>query len=250
MRIAVAGGTGTVGRHVVDVVTEQGHEPVLLTRSSGVDLVSGQGLPLEGVDVVIDVTSVMTQKADRSRAFFGAVTRNLLAAEKAAGVGHHVALSIVGIDASPYGYYAGKVLQEQLLESADVPWTVLRATQFHEFASQVLGVARIGPVNLVPVMRNEPVAAREVAGHLVDLALAPAAGRVPDLGGPREERMVDMARAYLAHTGRRGFVLPVPMPGAGGKAMRNGALVTGPGAVHGRQTYAQWLAAQPARPTG
>ncbi|GLY13481.1 SDR family oxidoreductase [Kineosporia rhizophila] len=245
MRIAVAGGTGTVGRHVADAVTERGHELVLLTRSAGVDLVSGEGLDLTGVDVVVDVTSKMTQKAAEAQAFFGAVTRNLLAAEQVAGVRHHLVLSIVGIDTSPSAYYTGKLLQEKLVQAGEVPWTILRATQFHEFATQILGVIGVGPLHLIPVMRNEPVAAREVAGHLLDLALKPAAGRVPDLGGPQEEKMVDMVRAYLKHTGRTGFVLPVPVPGASGKAMRNGTLVTGPGAVHGRQTYAQWLAEQP-----
>lgn len=245
MRIAIAGGTGAVGRHVVDVTREGGHEPVLLTRSAGVDLVTGEGLDLSGVDVVIDVVSVQTMKSAESEAFFGAVTRNLLAAEKAAGVRHHVALSIVGIDLSPTGYYAGKVLQERLVEAAEVPWTILRATQFHEFAPQILGQIALGPVNLIPVMRNEPVAARQVAEHLVDLAVKPAVGRAPDLGGPREEKMVDMVRAYLRHTGKRGFVLPLPVPGRGGRAMRNGALVTRPGAVHASQTYADWLAEQP-----
>ncbi len=247
MRIAVAGGTGTVGRHVVDVLTEGGHEPLVLTRSAGFDLVTGEGLALDGVDGVIDATSVPTQKGSESEAFFGAVTRNLLAAEQAAGVRHHVVLSIVGIDRAPHGYYAGKVLQERLVEAGQVPWTILRATQFHEFAGQILAQLKLGPVYPVPVMRNEPVAARQVAEYLVDLVVNPAAGRVPDLGGPREEKMVQMARAYLKHTGAGGFVLPVPVPGAGGRAMRNGTLVTGPGAGHTTQTFAEWLAQQPSR---
>ncbi|GAB3244127.1 SDR family oxidoreductase [Kineosporia babensis] len=242
MRIAVAGGTGRVGRPVIDVITERGHDPVLLTRSAGVDLVTGQGLDLAGVDAVIDVTSVSTLNRAASEGFFGAVARNLLAAEQVAGVRHHLALSIVGIDHAPSGYYHGKLLQERLIEAGEVPWTILRATQFHEFAPQVLGQIGLGPVHLIPVMRNQPVAAREVAQHLVDLALKPAAGRVPDLGGPREERMVEMVRAYLKRTGRRGFVIPLPVPGASGRAMRDGTLVAGPGAVHGTQTYAEWLA--------
>ncbi len=242
MRIAVAGGTGTVGRHVADVVRERGHELVLLTRSSGVDLVTGQGLDLTGTDVVIDVTSRMTQKTAESKAFFEAVTRNLLAAERSAGVRHHLVLSIVGIDNARSGYYPGKVLQERLVQQDEVPWTILRATQFHEFAQQIHGQLGFGPVSLVPVMRNEPVAAREVAERLVDLAVKPAAGRVPDLGGPREEKMLDMVRAYLKRTGKRAFVIPVPVPGADGRAMRDGTLVSGPGATHGTQTFQEWLA--------
>ncbi|MDP9826915.1 uncharacterized protein YbjT (DUF2867 family) [Kineosporia succinea] len=241
----MAGGTGAVGRHVVDVLRERGHEAVVLARSAGVDLVTGRDLDLGGVDAVVDVTSVSTQKQAEAESFFGAVTGHLLEAGKASGVGHHVVLSIVGIDDAPTGYYRGKVLQERLVEEGGVPWTILRATQFHEFAAQILAALRVGPLHPVPVMRNEPVAAREVAEHLADRVEKGPAGRVPDLGGPREERMADMARAYLRHTGRRGFVLPVPVPGAGGRAMRDGTLVTGAGAVHGRQTYAEWLAAQP-----
>ncbi|MBT0773130.1 NAD(P)H-binding protein [Kineosporia sp. J2-2] len=241
MKIAVAGGTGTVGRHVVDVLAEHGHQPVVLSRSSGVDLVSGQGLSLEGIEVVIDVTSQESQRATASERFFEAVTGNLLSAGKAAGVRHHVVLSIVGIDRAPHGYYAGKVLQERLVEAGEIPWTILRATQFHEFAGQVLSRFGLGPVRAVPVMRNEPVAARQVADHLVGLALQQPAGRVPDLSGPQEERLVDMARARLKHDGSKGFVVPLRVPGAVGRAMRDGTLITGPGAVHAGPTYAEWL---------
>ena len=122
LTIAVAGGTGTVGKHVVDVARRRGHEVVVLSRRRGTDLVAGTGLDdaLRGVDVVIDVTSQATQDSGESRAFFGAVTRHLLAAEARTDVGHHVALSIVGIDEAPTGYYAGKALQEELVEQSPV----------------------------------------------------------------------------------------------------------------------------------
>ena len=112
MKIVVAGGSGMVGRHVVAVAQERGHRVVVLSRATGVDLATGAGLAqqLEAADVVIDVTSTATQSAQQSRQFFGAVTRNLLEAEGAAGVPHHVALSIVGSDKAPFGYYAGKAL--------------------------------------------------------------------------------------------------------------------------------------------
>jgi uncharacterized protein YbjT (DUF2867 family) len=248
MRIAVAGGTGTVGRHVVDVVHETGHEPVVLTRSTGVDLVTGVGLAdaLAGVDVVIDVSSTLTMSAAASRAFFGSVTRNLLAAEAAAGVAHHVALSIVGSDAAPYGYYAGKVLQEQLIEDGPVPWTILRATQFHEFASQLHSRMRLGPIVVAPAMQSQPVAAREVAERLVALAVAEPAGRVTDLAGPRVERMADMVRRWATATGRRGRVVEVPLPGAYGRAMRDGTLIAQPGSDLGVQTFDEWVALEAA----
>jgi uncharacterized protein YbjT (DUF2867 family) len=245
MKIAVAGGTGAVGRHVVDVVRETGHEPVVLTRSTGVDLVTGEGLAeaLTDVDVVIDVASVQTMSDASSRAFFGAVTRNLLAAETAAGVRHHVALSIVGVDEAPHSYYAGKVLQEQLVGAGAVPWTILRATQFHEFAAQLHARMKVGPIVVVPALQSQPVAAREVAERLVALAVAAPAGRVADLAGPRVERMSDLVRRWAAVTDRRGRVVEVPLPGAYGRAMRDGTLLARPGSDLGVQTFDAWLAA-------
>ncbi|MDM4761596.1 SDR family oxidoreductase [Galbitalea sp. SE-J8] len=245
MRVAVAGGTGAVGARVVEAARERGHEVVSLSRSGGVDLEHGTGLAaaLAGADAVVDTASVSSRSAERSRAFFGAVTRNLLAAEAAAGVGHHVLLSIVGIDRSPYDYYAGKVLQEELVEATDVPWTILRATQFHEFARQIHGAVTAGPFVLVPRMRSQPIAAREVGERLVDLVEAGPSGRVADLAGPRPEWIGSMVRRYARAIGDRRPVIAVPLPGPGGRAQRDGTLI--PDAVaadHGRETFEQWLA--------
>jgi uncharacterized protein YbjT (DUF2867 family) len=244
MRIAVAGGTGAVGHHVVDVLRERGHDAIVLSRSTGVDLVEGVGLAraLTGADAVVDVASTQTLSAKKSTAFFRAVTTNLLAAETFAGVGHHVALSIVGIDKAPHGYYAGKVAQETAVRRGHVPWTILRATQFHDFAAQIYGQIEIGPVVVIPKMVSQPIAAREVAERLVELTTGAPAGRVADLGGPRKERMSEMVRAYAHSIGAKGRIVEVPMPGAYGKAMRDGSLVTEPGADTGRQTFTQWLA--------
>jgi uncharacterized protein YbjT (DUF2867 family) len=244
MRIAVAGGTGAVGRHVVEAARERGHEAVVLSRSQGVDLVSREGVveAVRAADAVVDVASVQTRDSTASEQFFGSVTRGLLDAERRESVGHHVVLSIVGIDAAPEGYYAGKVLQERLVVEGRVPWTILRATQFHEFAQQIHGAVTVGPVTLVPRMRSQPVAAREVAERLVALVEAGPSGRVADLGGPQEKRMVDMVRAYARRAGMRGPVVQVPLPGAFGRAMRDGSLLTGPGADRGRQTFDEWLA--------
>lgn len=251
MRIAVAGGTGQVGAHVVDVARERGHEVVVLTRGRGVDLVAGRGVAnaLTGVDAVIDVTSVTTLDGDESTAFFEAVTRTLLDAELAAGTAHHLALSIVGIDRAPEGYYAGKVAQERLVEAGDVPWTILRATQFHEFAAQIYDRATVGPFHIAPRMRTQPIAAREVAEHLVGLAENGPGGRVPELGGPREESLVAMVRGYARARGSRAWIPGIPLPGAGGRAQRDGSLLPGPGAVLGTQTFAEWLAAGTAPPS-
>lgn len=243
MKIAVAGGTGMVGRHVVDVARERGHAVVVLARATGVDLTTGDGLEsaLAGIDAVVDVTSTATQDAQESRAFFDAVTRRLLAAGERAGVAHHVMLGIVGSDRAAGGYYVGKVHQEQLVESGAVPWTILRATQFHEFAQQLHGQVTVGPLVLVPVMRSEPVAAREVAERLVTLAAGGPLGRARDLGGPDVRRMVDMVRAYARRAGDRRPVLALPLPGPLGRGMRDGSLLTRDGADHGTTSFETWL---------
>ena len=214
MKIAVPGGTGTVGIHVVDVLRERGHEPVVLTRSTGVDLVTGDGLPgaLEGVDVVIDVVSKLTQNAKVATEFFDATTRNLLAAEKAAGVKHHVLLGIVGSQKSQYGYYLGKMVQERLMRAGDVPWTEVRATQFHEFSQQIYGVARIGPIVLAPNGRVQPIAAREVAERLVELAEgAPAR---PGRRARRPARREPVAHGASRRSGHRQALAGARHPGA------------------------------------
>lgn len=246
MRIAVAGATGTVGRHVVAVAAERGHEVVPLSRAAGVDLTTGAGLPqrLAGVDAVVDVANTQAQSRRRAEAFFGAVTRGLLGAERAAGVGHHVALSIIGVDDVPSGYYAGKRLQERLLRESDQPWSLLRAGQFHEFAEQALGFVRVGPLSLVPVMRSQPVAAREVGRALVSLVEQGPSGRVPDLAGPEVLSVPDMAREVSRVRGLGRRVVPVRLPGAAGRGMRDGTLTAegDPSATLGSTTFAQWLA--------
>ena len=238
--IAVAGGTGWVGRRVVESVRRLGAEPIVIARSSGVDLTTGTGLDqvLEGVDAVIDVTNIVTQNRRRATAFFETSTRHLLEAEERQGVGHHMLLSIVGIDRVGLGYYQAKQAQENLVRQGPVPWTILRATQFHEFAAQMLGN---GPVAVVPSMLSQPVAAQEVADELVRLATAPAAGMAAELAGPRVERVPDMARRLASAKGSRSLVLTVPLPGATGRGMRTGALLpTGPG-PRGTQTFDEWL---------
>jgi len=239
--VAVAGGTGVVGRHVVEVARARGHDIRVLTRSTGVDLTTGDGLDLTGVDAVVDVTSVKTTSRRAAEEFFGSVTRHLLAAGKSAGVRHHVALSIVGIDDVPYGYYQGKQEQERIITGSDVPWSILRATQFHEFSEQALGFVTLGKLSLVPTMLSQPVAAVEVAEKLVDLVESGPTGRAPDFGGPDRLQMVDMARRVNQQRGLGRRVIALPVPGATGRGMRSGALCTTDGQT-GRQTFADWLA--------
>lgn len=239
----MAGGTGMVGRHVVDVARERGHEVVLLTRGTGIDLATGEGLDgaWDGVDAAIDTLNVGTVKASVAADFFRTACGNLVRSAAAAGVGHVVALSIVGIDRNPHGYYAGKVAQEGVYAASDAPWTILRATQFHEFASQMFARAKIGPLHLAPRARTQPVAAREVGEHLVRLAEQPAQGRATDLAGPREEQLADMTKRYARAIGYRGPVFAADLPGEQLKGMRAGLNLPGADAVLGAQTFDEWL---------
>ena len=241
-RVAVAGGTGVVGRYVVEALTAAGYRPVPLARATGVDLVTGQGLDdaLHGVSCVIDVSNVTTTRRASSVAFFEAGTRTLLAAEARAGVGHHVVLSIVGVDRVDLGYYHGKRRQEELVLTGPVPASVLRATQFHEFAAQLL--ARGGPLPVVPQMLCRPIAAREVAAALVRLTAAGPMGRAPDLAGPVRERMPDMVRRLLRARGSRRPVIGLRLPGPLGAALAGGGLLPEADGPLGVQTFDEWLA--------
>lgn len=246
MRIAVAGGTGTVGRPTVAAIEADGHDAVVLSRSHGVDLVTGRGLDaaLDGVDVVIDVTSIETLKAAAAIEFFTAATGNLVSAAEEAGVRHTVLLSIVGIDRIPYDYYAGKIAQEKVIESSRMPWTILRATQFHEFAGQMFARAKLGPLHLAPNARTQPVAASEVGARLAALATSEPQGRTRDFAGPREEQLSAMIRAFARREGYRGWIPALNVPGPQMAGMRAGDALPGVDADLGRQTFAEWLAAR------
>lgn len=246
MRIAIAGGTGVVGALTVDAVQAAGHEAIVLARSRGVDLLSGTGVDaaLDGADAVIDTLNVTTLNAAAAIEYFTKVTGNLITAAERAGVSHVVALSIVGIDQIPVDYYAGKLAQEKVVSRSSVPWTIQRATQFHEFAAQMFARAKFGPLHLAPRARTQPVAASEVGQRLAVLAAGSPQGRARDFAGPREETLDGMVKAYAKSTGYRGWVPSVSLPTAQMKGMREGLALPGPGTDLGHQTFADWLTAQ------
>jgi uncharacterized protein YbjT (DUF2867 family) len=225
------------------VASEHGHDMVSISRSEGVDLVNGRGLyqALEGVDTIIDVSGIQTVSTKKAVDFFTNATQNLLAAEKKAGVKHHVALSIVGIDKATSGLYAGKLVQEDEVRHGGIPWTLLRSTQFHEFVPMAVKAASVGPLVFVPTMFTQPVAAKEVAEALVDAAETGPKGRLPDLGGPRTEQLKGLVAAYLRRTRQKKRIVPLHVPGPMGKAMRKGGLIPAAGAAVGRQTFLEWL---------
>lgn len=243
MQIAVAGGTGWLGRLVVEAAQEGGHTTAVISRATGVDLTTGTGLArvLEGAEAVIDVSNVTTVSAKKSIGFFTAATGHLIESGRAAGVRHHVAVSIIGVDRVGFGYYQGKLRQEQLVLDGAVGASVLRAAQFHEFAAQMVERFK-GPFVPVPRMLSQPVAAREVAQALVRLAEQEPVGLAPDLAGPEELEMSQMVRRLLKARGSTRLVIGLPMPGKVGKQMAGGGLLpTSPG-PRGTQTYAEWLA--------
>jgi uncharacterized protein YbjT (DUF2867 family) len=250
MKIVVAGASGSLGRQVVAAVRAAGHEPVSISRGAGADLTTGTGLTeaLQGASAVIDASATSSTSAKASIGFFTTVTRNLLDAERAAGVTHHVAISIIGTARVNANYYAGKAAQEAILQAEPGGWSLLRTTQFHEFAKQLVGHGKVGPFQVAPTMRSQPIAAAEVAAELVAIASGDPRGIEPDLAGPREEKMADLVRRYLFATGKRRPVIEISIPGAWGRAMRDGSLLPEAGTRLGRQTFEEWLATQTADP--
>jgi uncharacterized protein YbjT (DUF2867 family) len=242
LRIAVAGGTGVVGRYVVDAITAQGHESVAMSRASGVDLVTGQGLEraLEGVDVVIDTLNTPSLSAGKATEFFVTTMRNLVSAAERHGFSRIVTLSIVGIDrASDYGYYRAKLAQEAEVAKTTVPYTIVRATQFHEFPAQVMRRAAAGRIALVPKMPVQTVSARSVAGVLVDAATASSSGLV-NVAGPEVHELDDLARQIVTHLGLRRRVVGVShVPRM--KAAANGALLAPSGSLIVGPDFRSWL---------
>ena len=243
MKIAVAGGSGTVGRYVVESATAAGHEAVVLSRSSGNDLRSGVGLAdtLKGVEVIVDTSNPDTTNGAQASAFFADVTRTLHAAGAEAGVQRLVSLSIVGIDHFPFGYYEAKLTQEEAAFAGPLPARVVRSTQFHEFAAQLLARTKRGPLVAMPVMRIQPIAARTVGEELWQTALSPSSEKIVEIAGPQEERLVAMARSVLRQRGLHAFVVPLRLPGRAGKLMRSGGQLPSSEARLLGPSFAQWL---------
>lgn len=251
MRAAVTGGTGSIGRLVVDELVRRGDDVRILTRFAPaapvagathhtVDLRTGDGLAaaLDGVDVVIDAAN--GRKAPAELLVGG--SRGLGRAAAEAGVGHHLLISIVGCDAVPMDYYRAKAEQERVVADGPVPSTILRATQFHTLlAGLFAGAARFGvrPRAAVPLHLVDPAV---VAVRLADAVHAGPAGRLPDLGGPRRQSAAELADAWSRATGRGRIPLRVPVPGATGRALRAGALCAAVDGTEGPD-FATWLAA-------
>ncbi|MFI7640699.1 SDR family oxidoreductase [Nonomuraea sp. NPDC049400] len=246
MRIAVAGATGNIGALTVTALERDGHDVVRVSRSLGVDLVTGDGLDgaLAGVEAVIDVTNGPATDAAEAVAYFGAATRNLLAAEERAGVRHHVLLSIVGIArVEGNAHYAGKREQERLVAAGPVPWTIVPATQFHDFAAMVASWTEQDGVATIAPLLVQPIAPADVADVLAEIAVGEPKGRYADVAGPEPQDLVDMARRTNQAQGREVKLVPT-WSGLFGPAMAGDVLLPGEGARIAPTTFDEWLAAQ------
>jgi uncharacterized protein YbjT (DUF2867 family) len=198
MRIAVAGATGNIGAHTASFLERAGHEVIPISRPLGVDLITGRGLyaALRGVDAVVDAISSPPVSPDETLAYFGTATRNLLAAEERAGVRHHVLLSIVGIHRITGGtaHYSGKREQERLIEEGRVPWTIVPATQFHDFGAFAASWTERDGVATIALLLVQPIAPDDIAQVLAEVATGEPRGRYVDVAGPEPQHLVDMAR--------------------------------------------------------
>jgi uncharacterized protein YbjT (DUF2867 family) len=245
MRIVVIGGTGRIGSGVVARLRAAGHEAVAASPASGVDTLTGAGVAevLVGTDVVVDVSNSPSFADDDVLHFFRTSTSTLLAAERAAGVGHHVALSIVGADRMPdSGYMRAKVAQEELIRTGGVPWSVLRSTQFFEFLGGIVAGGTDGDVVRLSDALMQPVAADEVVETLTGVATGPPVGGIVEVGGPEALPIAELGRRWLRNRGDQREVVADHAVGYFGEVVDDTSLVTAEGARIGRITFAEWLA--------
>ncbi len=231
--ILVTGGTGRLGRPTVAQLEAAGHMVRVLSRSTGGDLSTGLGLnhALDGVDTVVHLATTGSAKDS-------AQTRRLLAAV-AGRITHLVFISIVGVDRIPYSYYRSKVVSERMIEESGIPFTILRATQFHDFVAAALRPQAKWPVTISIDVPVQPIAVDEVATRLVELAVGHPQRRVPDIGGPEVLSVTEFATQWNRAHGRQRKVWTLHLPGKIGKAFRDGNHTTSlPG--FGRQTFAEY----------
>lgn len=246
----MAGATGRVGRHTVEVLKEQGDDVVEISRAKGVDVITREGLAeaLAGVEVVIDAATGPSPEEQAATEFFTTSARNLQELGERAGVQRIIAVSIIGTDRFSGGYGGAKVAHERAHLDGPVPAHILRASQFHEFVEQLVNWGRRGDVSRVPVMRTQLIAARSVAEELAALASDPerftaaGAGAISEIAGPREERLAEMARLVVTRHGESITIDEVSNPDDPDRELNeDGGLLPGPAAKLAGPTFDQWL---------
>ncbi|MFK0335497.1 SDR family oxidoreductase [Rhizobium sp. NPDC090275] len=245
-KVVVIGGTGLIGSKAVKLLQDAGHEAVAASSRNGINAYTGEGLEaaLTGADAVIDVSNMMSFDKAAITDFFETSSRNLTSAERAAGVRHHVLLSIVNADqlaANPY--MAGKLAQEEAVVSSGQAYTIVRATQFHEFIETLAGAYAADGVVKVPDTDFQPIAASDVASALVEAALGEPKHATVDLAGPERAAFESFIRAYLAAKGDGNPVIADAAVDYFGASVAKDSLVPGGQYIKGRITIAEWLKA-------
>lgn len=243
-KVVVIGGTGLIGSKAVKLLQDAGYEAIVASSRNGINAYTGEGLAeaLKGADAVIDVSNLMSFDRQALIDFFGTSSRNLTSAEKLAGVRHHVVLSIVnadGLGANPY--MTGKLAQEEAVAASGQSYTIVRATQFHEFMETLVGAYAVeGTVN-VPDIDFQPIAADDVAAALVDVALAEPKNGTVDLAGPERAPFVSFIQTYLNAKGDASPVKADATLEYFGAPVVTDSLVPGGDYIKGRITIAEWL---------
>ncbi|MEV6324058.1 NAD(P)H-binding protein [Nocardia sp. NPDC051787] len=244
MRIAVVGASGRIGREVADVLTKQGHEVLGVSRATGVDVYTAEGLAeaLAGADVVIDSVNATTTETAAVTDFFRSVARNVQHAAAAAGVRRIALVSIIGIDQFTAGHYAGKLAQEHAYREGPVPVRILRAAQFHEFTEMMLDWTTRGDTAYVPKYRAQLVAARAVAEKLAEVAIEDSGAAMIEIAGPHELELAAAVAKLAARQGKPAHVEEiVDVDDPNHELQARGALLPGPEAVLAGPTFEEWL---------
>ncbi|GFG54341.1 NmrA family transcriptional regulator [Mycolicibacterium agri] len=245
MRIVVIGGTGLVGSKVVRLLREQGHDAVAASPNTGVNTLTGEGLAevLTGAGVVVDVSNSPSLDGDAAQEFFKTATPNLLGAERAAGVGHHVALSVVGTEelAESRGYFKAKLAQEQLIAESGIPYTIVHATQFFEFVNGIADEATDGDtVRLAPAY-FQPMASADVAQAVASAAVSAPVNGITEIGGPQRVRLDELIKTALAARNDPRTVVADPAAGYWGAPVGEYTLTPGEGATLYETRFEDWV---------
>jgi uncharacterized protein YbjT (DUF2867 family) len=250
MKIVVIGGTGLIGSKVVSVLRQRGHEVVAASPSTGVNTLTGEGLAeaLAGAQVVVDVANSSSFEDKPAMDFFETSGRNLLAAEKAAGVRHHVALSVVGTDrltgsgpGSLSGYFRAKMAQENLIKASGLPFTIVHATQFFEFAKNIAQSATDGSAIRLSAVLMQPMVSDDVAAAVADVALGEPMNGMVEVAGPDQIRQDEIVRQFLTATGDTRKVITDANAGYFGIAVNDESLVPGANPRLGKVHFKDWL---------
>jgi uncharacterized protein YbjT (DUF2867 family) len=249
MKIVVIGGTGLIGSKTVSILRQGGHEVVAASPDSGVNTITGQGVKeaVAGAQVVIDLANSPSFEDEAVLEFFETAGRNLLPAETAAGVRHHVALSIVATDRTDNGYFRAKLAQEKLIEASGVPYTIIRATQFMEFLRGIADSSADGNTVRLPPIMFQPIAADDVAANVADVALAAPKNGIVEIAGPERASFNEIIARYLKAVGDPRQVVSDPAAGYWGGRVEERSLVPLGEARLGHIGLDEWLRRSQAR---